>query len=408
MEVRPVEAGFSPVRLDRISTHLQDRYITPGKIKGAQVMVSRRGVPAYFRSFGEMDAERGKPVEEDTIFRIYSMTKPITSVALMMLFEEGHFQLNDPVSRFIPAWADHEVWVEGSGNSMVTRTFENQMTVKDLLCHTSGLTYGGLLWEVDLHPVDQVYQQLDLSRGPGETTKSFIEKLANVPLRYEPGKRWRYSLATDVCGCLVEIISGQSLPEFFRARLFEPLGMADTAFSVAEDKQDRFAANYERNRDKTLRLIDDPATSSYLEEPTFPSGGGGLVSTTSDYARFCEMLRRGGELDGVRIVGDRTLKLMHMNHLPGGADLASVAMEGFTETAYEGIGFGLGFASTIDQIAAGNISGGDYYWGGAASTIFWIDPVEDLFVIFMTQLMPSATFNFRGQLKNIIYSSIEA
>ena len=408
MDVSPVEAGFSAIRLERISTHLQDRYITPGKIKGAQVMVSRRGVPAYFRSFGKMDAERGKPVEADTIFRIYSMTKPITSVALMMLFEEGHFQLNDPVSRFIPAWSDHQVWVEGSGDEMVTRACENKMTMKDLLCHTSGLTYGGLLWEVDLHPVDQVYQQLDLSRGPGETTKSFIEKLARVPLRYEPGTRWRYSLATDVCGCLVEIIAGQSLPEFFRENLFVPLGMEDTGFSVSEDKQDRFAANYERKLDKKLRLIDDPATSTYLEEPSFPSGGGGLVSTTSDYARFCEMLRRGGELDGTRILGDRTIKLMYMNHLPAGADLASVAMEGFTETAYEGIGFGLGFASTIDQISAGNISGGDYYWGGAASTIFWVDPVEDLFVIFMTQLMPSATFNFRGQLKNIIYSSIEA
>ena len=408
MNVNPTGAGFSGERLERISTHLQNRYIKPGKIAGAQVMVSRRGVPAYFRSFGEMDAERGKPVEADTIFRIYSMTKPITSVALMMLFEEGHFQLSDPVSRFIPAWANHEVWVEGSGEAMVTREVENKMTMKDVLCHTSGLTYGGLLWQVDLHPVDQVYEKLDVSRGPGETSQSFIEKLAKVPLRYEPGTRWMYSLATDVCGCLVEIISGQSFPEFLRARLFGRLGMVDTGFAVPDDKLHRFAANYERKRDKTLRLIGDPATSKYREEPSFPSGGGGLVSTTADYARFCEMLRRGGELDGVRILGDRTLRLMYMNHLPGEAELASVAMEGFTETAYEGIGFGLGFASTIDQIAASNISGGDYYWGGAASTIFWIDPVEDLFVIFMTQLMPSATFNFRGQLKNIIYSAIEA
>ena len=407
MEVYPSAAGFSSGRLERVTTHLQDRYITPGKITGAQVMVSRRGEPAYFRSFGQMDAERAKAVSDDTIFRIYSMTKPITSVALMMLFEEGHFQLSDPVSRFIPAWADHEVWVEGSGEDMVTRPVVNRMTMKDVLCHTAGLTYGGLLWSEDLHPVDQVYAELEINRGPGETTESFIEKLARVPLRYEPGTRWMYSLATDVCGCLVEIISGQPFPDFLRDRLFGPLGMVDIGFSLPEDQADRFAANYERRRDKSLRLIDDPLTSHYLKEPSFPSGGGGLVSTTADYAKFCEMLRRGGELDGVRILGDRTLKLMHMNHLPGGAELASVAMEGFTETAYEGVGFGLGFASTIDQIAAGNISGGDYYWGGAASTIFWVDPVEDLFVIFMTQLMPSATFNFRGQLKNIIYAAIE-
>ena len=407
MDVNPAAAGFSLERLERITAHLQDRYISPGKIPGAQVMVSRGGELAYFRSFGHMDAERGKALEDDTIFRIYSMTKPITSVALMMLFEEGHFQLSDPVSRFIPAWVNHEVWVEGSGGDMVTRPTKNRMTIKDVLCHTAGLTYGGLLWSENLHPVDKVYAELNINRGPGETPQSFVEKLAQVPLRYEPGTRWMYSLATDVCGCLVEIISGQTFPQFLQERLFDRLGMVDTGFSVPVEKVERFAANYERKRDKSLRLIDDPLNSHYLKKPSFPSGGGGLVSTSADYARFCEMLRCGGQFDGERILGDRTLKLMYMNHLPGGAELASVAMEGFTETAYEGVGFGLGFASTIDQIAASNISGGDYYWGGAASTIFWVDPIEDLYVIFMTQLMPSATFNFRGQLKNIIYAAIE-
>ena len=405
--MKPAEAGLSADRLERITTHLQDNYITSGKIKGCQVMVARHGAPAYFRSFGEMDAERGKPVEDDTIFRIYSMTKPITSVALMMLFEEGHFQLSDPVSRFIPSWKEHQVWVEGEGDAMVTRAPDQKMTMKDVLCHTSGLTYGGLLWPGKLHPVDQVYHELNVNREDGETVRSFVEKLASVPLRYEPGSRWMYSLATDVCGCLVEIISGQPFPEFLKTRIFDPLGMKDTGFSVPEDQLHRFSANYERKRDKSLRMIDDPATSKYRFDPTFPSGGGGLVSTTADYARFCEMLRRGGELDGVRILGNRTLRLMTMNHLPEGQDLASVAMEGFTETAYDGVGFGLGFASTLDEVAAMNISAGDYYWGGAASTIFWVDPVENLYVIFMTQLMPSATFNFRGQLKNIIYAAIE-
>ena len=407
MDLNPNLAGLSAERLERITRHLQDRYISSGKIAGCQVLVSRRGVPAYFRSFGEMDRERGKPVQEDTIFRIYSMTKPITSVALMMLFEEGHFQLGDPVSRFIPLWSDLQVWVEGKGNEMKTRAAGSPMTMKDVLCHTAGLTYGGLLFPGPLHPVDKVYQELGVSRDEGETLTSFVEKLARVPLRYEPGKAWMYSLATDVCGALVEIISGQPFADFLQERIFAPLDMQDTGFFVPAEKLERFAANYERRRDKSLRLIDDPAVSRYRSMPSFPSGGGGLVSTTADYARFCEMLRRGGELDGHRLIGARTLRLMHMNHLPGGADLASVAIGGFSETAYEGVGFGLGFASILDEITAMNISAGDYYWGGAASTIFWVDPIEDLYVIFMTQLMPSATFNFRGQLKNIIYGAIE-
>ncbi len=405
MNVDSTAAGFAPDRLERITDHLNRNYIEPGKITGCQVMVARHGTPAYFRSFGMMDREREKPVTDDTIFRIYSMTKPITSVALMMLFEEGRFQLNDPVSRYIPSWKNHRVWVEGEGEGMVTREPTAPMTMRHVLSHTAGLTYGALL-PFDIHPVDKVYQQHNVNRSEGETIETFAEKLSHVPLRYDPGTRWLYSLATDVCGCLVEFISGQKFEDFLEERIFAPLGMKDTAFWVPEEKLPRFAANYERQRDKSLKLIDDPARSKYLASPSFPSGGGGLVSTTHDYARFCDMLRRRGELDGVRILGDRTLSLMTRNHLAGGADLGQFAMGAFSETAYDGVGFGLGFASTLGEVESGTIGAGDYYWGGAASTIFWVDPVEDLYAIFMTQLMPSATFNFRCQLKNIIYSSI--
>lgn len=405
MEVNPTKAGFSSTKLGQIDRHLNDNYVQPNKISGCQVMVARHGVPAYFQSFGDMDRERSKPVADDTIFRIYSMTKPITSVALMMLFEEGRFQLNDPVYRFLPAWRGQQVWVQGAGDDMQTRAPAAPMTMRHILSHTAGLTYGALL-PIDPHPVDAVYQQLGVQRGDGETISSFADKLAQVPLRYDPGTKWLYSLATDVCGCLVEAISGQKFEDFLQQRIFEPLGMQDTAFWVPPEKVERFAANYERAADKSLRLIDDPFESKYLHAPSFPSGGGGLVSTTADYAKFCEMLRLQGTVNGVEIIGSRTLALMTKNHIAGGADLSQAAMGAFSETAYEGVGFGLGFASTLDEVASGTVGAGDYYWGGAASTIFWVDPVEDLYVVFMTQLMPSATFNFRGQLKNIIYGAI--
>ena len=401
MELAPKRAGFAPERINRITDHLNRNYIEPGKIIGCQTLVARHGHVAYFKSFGQMDRERKKPLTDDTIFRLYSMTKPITSVALMSLYEQGHFQLNDPVSRFIPAWRDHKVWVSGVGAEMETAAPKSPMTMRHVLSHSGGLTYGATN-----HPVDRVYREVGVTRSEGATLASFAEKLAKVPLRYAPGERWMYSFSTDVCGYLVEVISGKRFDRFLQENIFDPLDMKDTSFFVAPRKVDRFAANYERQPDKTLKLIDDPERSTYLKEPTFFSGGGGLTGTTADYLRFCEMLRRGGELDGARILGPRTLDLMHRNHLAGGKDLASLAVGMFAETAYEGVGFGLGFAMTLGEVEAGTLGAGDYYWGGAASTIFWVDPKEDLVAIFMTQLMPSATFNFRGQLKNIIYSAI--
>ncbi len=401
METDPRGAGFDPARLERITGHLNANYIEPGKIAGCQVVVSRHGQPAYFRSFGLMDRERSKPMADDTIFRIYSMTKPITSVALMTLYEQGHFQLNDPVHRFIPEWRDQKVWVSGDVDEMELETPGQPMTMRHVLSHTAGLTYGATN-----HPVDKAYRRHGVNRDRSETLRTFIEKLALVPLRYQPGERWMYSFATDVCGYLVEAISGQPFDQYLQEVIFDPLGMRDTSFWVRPEKLSRFAANYQRQPDKTLKLIDDPERSTYLQNPSFFSGGGGLTSTTADYLRFCEMLRRGGELDGARILGPRTIDLMTRNHLAGGKDLTQMAIGAFSETAYEGVGFGLGFAMTLDEVDAGSLGAGDYYWGGAASTIFWVDPVEDLVVIFMTQLMPSATFNFRGQLKNIVYSAI--
>ena len=380
MEVAPKRAGFAPERINRITDHLNRNYLESGKITGCQTLVARHGQVAYFKSFGMMDRERRKPTADDTIYRLYSMTKPITSVALMSLYEQGHFQLNDPVSRFIPAWRDQKVWVAGLGAEMETVAPEKPMTMRHVLSHCGGLTYGATN-----HPVDRVYREVGVNRGAGETLATFVEKLAKVPLRYLPGERWMYSFSTDVCGYLVETISGKPFDRFLQENIFDPLGMKDTSFSVAERKLDRFAANYERQADKTLKLIDDPERSTYLKQPTFFSGGGGLTGTTADYFRFCEMLRRGGELDGARILGSRTLELMHRNHLAGGKDLASMAVGAFSETANEGVGFGLGFAMTLGEVEAGTLGAGDYYWGGAASTIFWVDPKEDLVAIFMTQ-----------------------
>lgn len=401
METSISNTGFDKARLGRIADHLQRNYLEAGKIVGCQILVSRHGIPAYFKSFGDMDRERQKAMQEDTIFRIYSMSKPITSVALMQLYEQGYFQLNDPVHRVIPQWRDQQVWESGEGAEMITRAPKSPMTFRHLLSHTGGLTYGNTS-----HPVDKAYRAHKVKRNDGETLSSFVSNLAKVPLRYEPGQSWLYSYSTDVCGYLVEAISGKPLDEYLQENVFDPLEMIDTSFQVAADKTERFSANYRRDPDKSLALIDDPEKSSYLDKPSFFSGGGGLTGTTQDYYNFCEMLRQGGTFKNERILGPRTLELMTMNHLKDGLDLNQMAIGAFSETPYEGIGFGLGFAMTLGEVESGGYGYGDYYWGGAASTIFWVDPIEDLVAIFMVQLMPSATFNFRGQLKNIIYSAI--
>jgi CubicO group peptidase (beta-lactamase class C family) len=404
MNMDPTAAGFCPRKLAKLNDHLRERYLAPQKIAGCSIRIVRNGVTACDASLGMMDLERQKGMQDDTIFRIYSMSKPITSVALMMLFEEGRFQLTDPIYKFIPSWRQHQVWVEGEGESMVTRPLTAPMTIQHLLCHTSGLTYGGFLPGLEL-PVDPAYAAAGISRAGTDTLAQFVEKLAKVPLLYEPGSRWSYSLATDVCGHLIEVISGQPLEDFLIERLFKPLEMPDTRFSVPDDKLERFAACYERAPDKTLRLQDDPATSRFRQPPVAPSGAGGLVGTMSDYANFCEMLVNRGAFRGQQLIGRPILELMIRNHL-GGASLAQMAVGGFSETSNEGVGFGLGFASTVDAAASGTVGEGDFYWGGLASTLFWVDPTENLYAIFMAQLIPSSTFNFRGQIKNLVYGAM--
>jgi CubicO group peptidase (beta-lactamase class C family) len=406
--MRNPQCGFDLSRLDRITDHLRRQYIEPGKIAGCQTLVARFGEVVHEQSLGLADLARSKPVDDQTIFRIYSMTKPITSVALMMLHERGLFQLYDPIERFVPEWSEQRAWVSGEGASMQLEPLKRPITFRDLLTHTGGLTYGGGLPGVGIeHPVDHVYREHKIRTfGGKEPLSVFLRKLGRMPLMFQPGTHFMYSISTDVCGALVELLSGQTFQDFLQEHIFAPLEMDDTAFFVPESKRERFAANYQRRPDKTLELIDDPGDSPYLRAPVFCSGGGGLVSTTRDYLRFCEMLRRGGELAGRRLLGPRTIQLMRRNHLPGHKLLSALAVGRYAESNTQGVGFGLGLASTVDQAEAGSISEGEYYWGGAASTIFWVDPKEELVVIFMTQLMPSRTFDFRGQLKNLVYSAL--
>jgi CubicO group peptidase (beta-lactamase class C family) len=392
-------------RLARIDEHLLGRYIRPGKIAGCQVLVARHGAVAHFASHGAADRERSVPVGDDTIWRLYSMTKPITGVALLTLYERGLFQLDDPVHRFIPAWRDLQVserTIEGERRLVDP---EQPMTVRHVMMHMSGIGYA---LDNSGITVDMLRTPPAARLGRGATLETLTDRLAGVPLRFHPGTRWLYSFSTDVCARLVEIMSGQRFDDYLRTTLFEPLGMVDTGFGVDDDRADRFAACYTRDERKNLVLLDDPQESRYRRPATFLSGGGGLVGTTADYLRFCQMLLNGGELDGQRILSRKTVELMATNHLPGGGELAEFALPGgYGEVGFRGMGFGLTVAVGKGPAATGVAgSAGEYMWGGAASTTFWIDPAEDLLAIFATQLIPSGTFNFRGQLKSIVYGAI--
>ena len=352
-----------------------------------------------------MDRELGKPMAADAIFRIYSMSKPITSVAMMQLHERGLFHLSDPVSRFIPQWRDLEVWVGGEYPDYVTQPPDRAMTIRDLLSHQSGLTYG-----FQGGPVEAGYFAREVYRAGtmrGRDLRSMVERLAELPLKFSPGDYWNYGLSSDVCGYLVEVISGQRFDEYLQEQIFEPLGMIDSGFHVPSAKHQRLAANYEAGADGQLRQTDLFGADEFLEPPTFLSGGGGLVSTAQDYWRFCQMLLNGGELDGVRVLGPKTVELMTMNHLPGDEELSACALGTWAESANDGVGFGLGFAMALDLSRIQNLgSVGEYWWEGSASTIFWVDPAEELIVIFMTQFMPSDTFDFRGQIKQVLYPGL--
>ncbi len=397
--------GLSAARLKHIDDFLQSRYVDPGKLAGALTLVARGGEVAHLGVVGAADIARVVPLKEDAIFRIYSMTKPLTSVAIMMLVERGLIALDDPVEKFIPAWKDQEVFVAGAPGRWQTRRPARPMQVIDLLRHTSGLTYGFQ----DRTPVDAAYRRGHVGvMGSKLPLAGMIAALADIPLEFSPGEAWNYSNSTDVLGYLVEVVSGRPFEDYLRDEVIAPLGMVDTDFHVPGDKASRFTACYGIGQGGPLVVQDDPTKSAYLKVPPYISGGGGLVSTATDYLAFCKMMLNGGILDGVRLLSRKTIDLMTANHLPGGQDLTELSRSLFSEATMAGVGFGLGFAVTLDPaktMLAG--SAGEYYWGGAASTAFWIDPAEDLIVVFMTQLMPSNIYPIRRELRTLVYSAFD-
>jgi CubicO group peptidase (beta-lactamase class C family) len=394
--------GMDPARLERIEGFLRDRYVGPGRLAGALFLVHRRGETAFTSVQGFADRERKTPLAEDTIFRIYSMTKPLTSVALMMLLEEGKLQLDDPVARYIPDWSNLGVYAGGYMETFRTRACARPMLVVDLLRHTSGLTYGFQ----QRTNVDAAYRALKIADEKEPIgLDAFIAALGKLPLEFSPGDAWNYSVSTDVAGYLVGKISGMPFEDFLAERLTGPLGMKDTAFFVPPERQSRFAACY-YNAVGKLVLYDDPRASPFLTKPDFISGGGGLVSTASDYLRFCRMMLNRGELDGRRYLSRKTVAMMTANHIAP-KSIADMSVSMFSEGIYAGTGFGLGFGLNVDP--AKNLvvgTAGEYYWGGMASTSFWIDPAEELICILMTQVMPSSSTNIRRELRTLVYSAI--
>jgi len=401
MDAKPEDVGLSSERLARVNAWAQ-RLIDDGKLAGITTMVARHGMLAHFNMCGMADIKRETRMAPDTIFRFYSMTKPLTSTAIMMLYEEGRFQLDDPITRFLPCFKNMRVAVGGMRGKLETVPAERDITFRDLLSHTSGLTYGFM----EATPVDAQYRERGVDfQTSDKTLAEVVEIAADVPLIAQPGAEWNYSIATDVLGHLVAVISGKPFDQFLRERVTGPLGMVDTEFHVPADKISRFAANYTSTPDGRLMLIDDPEKSIFGKQRKICSGGGGLVSTATDYMRFCRMMLNKGELDGIRLLGRKTVELMTSNHLRG--DMAEMGQPRFSESSYYGIGFGLGFSIMLDPAKA-QILGtpGEYAWGGAASTAFWIDPAEDMAVIMLTQLMPSSTYPIRRELRVLTYQAI--
>lgn len=394
--------GFSEERLARIPRFLETQ-MDAGAITGALTLIWRRGGIAHHSMVGQMDRERATPMREDAIFRLYSMTKPVTAVALLMLVEEGRIALDDPVARFIPGFADLKVQSGETRGDEPSRA----MTVLDLLRHTAGFTYG-------FHnrtPIDAAYRRERIAEMDTEGgLPAMIAQLQKLPLEYAPGAAWIYSVSIDVVGYLIELVSGRTYADFVRENILAPLRMVDTDFLVTADKRDRFAACYVL-KDGRLELFDDPQKSAFLAPPRLQSGGGGLVGTAGDYLRFCRMLLGKGELDGVRLLSPKTISLMTANHLPDGAEIAdlSPAADAFNESGYRGIGFGLGVAVTLDPARVG-IPGtaGEFAWGGMASTAFFVDPAEEMAVVFMTQVIVDTArrVRLRRDLRSLIYGAM--
>jgi CubicO group peptidase (beta-lactamase class C family) len=407
-EADAAEVGFDPARLARID-RLFARYADDGRLPGWLVAVSRHGKLAHVSACGSRDLEAGLPVESDTLWRIFSMTKPVTSVAAMMLWEEGGFELNDPVSRYIPSFADVRVFTGGSDIRPVTIPATEPVRVWHLLTHTAGLTYGFFR----NHPVDALYRAAGFEWGSprGLDLAGCVDAWAGLPLLFQPGSEWHYSVATDVLGRLVEVVSGQRLDEFFARRILGPLGMTDTAFWADEERAPRLGAVYTPGPDGRAAR-QDAFSAGHYREPAYLSGGGGLVSSAADYQRFLLMLldlpdSPAGELDGQRLLGPRTVAYMTRNHLPGNADLEAYGEPIYAEAPMRGSGFGLGFAVVIDPVPGKTLtSAGEFSWGGAASTAFYVDPVEKITATFFTQFVPSSAYPVRSQLRQMVQQAL--
>jgi CubicO group peptidase (beta-lactamase class C family) len=402
----PEKHGFDAARLNRIPAFLKERYLDSGKLPNAQILVSRDGEIVHFSSQGAAIEGSNKAIDEGSIFRIASMTKPITSVGFMMLVEDGKVAIDTPVHHILPEFKGIGVYNGGGGGVPflpVTPTAE-PMRMLDLLRHTSGLTYGFQ----NRSNVDAAYREgkIDNWHG-GHDLDGFVAALGKLPLEFSPGSAWNYSVSTDVLGAVIQRVSGVPLDQYFAEKIFKPLKMDDTGFVVSDAKVDRLTDCYTFVAGKGRVMYDRASESAWRRQPKLLSGGGGLVSTALDYHRFCQMCANGGELDGVRLLGRKTLDLMTMNHLPGKSDLSTLSRSLFSETQNAGTGFGLGFAVTED-VAKTMIPGsaGEYYWGGMFSTAFFIDPVERLHMVFMTQLSPSGLYPIRRELKTLIYSSL--
>jgi CubicO group peptidase (beta-lactamase class C family) len=412
--MKPETVGMSSARLARLDEMMKRRYVDGGHLPGMLTYIYRKGHLVHTGICGNMDSERGKPMREDAIFRIYSMSKPITAVALMMLVEEGLIGLDDAVHSHIPAWKDLGVYTSGTPSllpdappSFLTTPALRPMRVVDLATHTSGLTYGFMMRTA----VDAAYRKAKVTdrQTPGGL-QAMIDQLAEIPLDFSPGTAWNYSVSIDVLGYLIEKLSDMSFGEFLRTRLFEPLGMSDTGFYVPSDKTERFTCCYQPETEgRGLKLQDDARESTYATPPLLESGGGGLVSTAHDYLRFCRMMLNGGTLDGVQILSPKTVALFSLNYLPEGREVADMALPGmFSESSYAGVGFSLGCGVNVN-VAKTRLPGslGEYFWGGAAATAFWVDPEEELTVVFMTQVIGSeARLTLRRDLRTLVYSAM--
>jgi CubicO group peptidase (beta-lactamase class C family) len=396
--------GFDDDRLAHLDAFLAN-YVDRGLLPGFQVAITRHGERVHFTSFGQRDVEASRPVTDDTIWRLFSMTKPITAVTALRLWERGELLLNDPVATYVPSFADLRVWRGGSTIRPELEPVTEPMRVWHLFTHTSGLAYGF----ANTHPVDALYRQAGLEWGvpPGLDLAGVCDLLATMPLLFQPGTEWNYGMSTDVLGMVVEAIAGRPFADVMQAEVLDPLGMTETGWFVPEDRHDRLAALYVPvPGDRTairFDLMGDAAKTS----PDCALGGGGLVGTTHDYLRFAAMLARRGELDGVRLLAPSTVDYLASNHLPGGSDLSEFGRPLFSETTFDGVGFGLGVSVVVDPVKAKvPYSPGEFGWGGAASTTFWVDPVLDVTVVFMTQLLPSDTHPIRPQLRSLVRAAL--